>query len=373
MAPFTDNFDSYNNGDLNGQGSWTGDADFDVQGTTVKAGAKAVLIASTAGTDERIQKQGTSRADGGFRIWFRKEGYANESGQAIRLGEGGTIKAEVVIITSNGSVGTVRFESGAQVIGNYTPDTYQYIDIEWRDSDKSYRARFNDGTWATWGTIGTAWTTGLDTIEIQSNQTSGNDFFFDEIEELPFSSSSSSTSSSSSSFSSSSSSSSSSSFSSSSSSSSFSSSSSSFSSSSFSSSSSSFSSSSSSSPSVYSSNWGIAWGEENPDADETAESWATWSDGAGGSPTIIGDADWGKLQLGNGYVAHSPVHYFGDLSSATTITKDKYGSGFGSFNVYYRESDTPFSQDDVSPAWTEYSGGMIYLTKTYRQIKLEGE
>ncbi len=181
---------------------------------------------------------------------------------------------------------------------------------------------------------------------------------------------SSSSSSSSSSFSSSSSSSSS--LSSSSSSFSFSSSSSSLSSSSSSVSSSSLSSSSSSS-SAYPAAWGIAWGELDPDPGESKESWATWSNGAGGSPTILGDADWGRLFLGKDGIAHSPVHHFNALDSYTTLTKNKHGpDGVGSFKVYYRESDTPFLQDAGTPAWDLYTNP-VRLTKAYRQVRLVGE
>jgi len=145
-----------------------------------------------------------------------------------------------------------------------------------------------------------------------------------------------------------------------------------FSSSSFSSSSSSFSSSSSSS-SAYPVAWGIAWGEKDCDPDETATSWATWSNGAGGAATVLGDVDWGRLLLGKDVVAHSPVNHFNALDSHTTLTKNKYGpGGVGSFKVYYRESDTPFLQDDGAPAWSLYTNP-IRLTKAYRQVKLVGE
>jgi len=132
-------------------------------------------------------------------------------------------------------------------------------------------------------------------------------------------------------------------------------------------------SSSSSSHSAYPVAWGIAWGEKDCDQTETAESWATWSDGAGGAVIVFGDADWGRLFLGKDVVAHSPVHYFSALDSHTTLTKNKYGpGGVGSFKVYYRESDTPFLQDDGAPAWSLYTNP-VRLTKTYRQVKLVGE
>lgn len=44
MWAFEDDFDTYSDGDLNGQGSWSGNAAFDVQGSVVHHGTKAVSL-----------------------------------------------------------------------------------------------------------------------------------------------------------------------------------------------------------------------------------------------------------------------------------------------------------------------------------------
>src|SRR3990167_3974641 len=103
MAILNDNFDSYSNGDLTGQGSWSGDVAYDVQSTTVQSGTKAVTIGASAnlacinvigdtttgsqefymrfgvlGTDGNlIQVQFTNSADG---FMFRVQLYRNASG-----------------------------------------------------------------------------------------------------------------------------------------------------------------------------------------------------------------------------------------------------------------------------------------------------
>jgi hypothetical protein len=128
-----------------------------------------------------------------------------------------------------------------------------------------------------------------------------------------------------------------------------------------------------------------AWGEQFPESPEVASSWTQWSDGDGGSPTIDGDANWGKLQLGQGEVAHSPVKDFElmglpyPVGAKTKIGLARYGDvPVGSMKVYYRESNTSFNQDDETPEWTELE--VTYLepvecpmTMRYRQIKLEGQ
>jgi hypothetical protein len=136
--------------------------------------------------------------------------------------------------------------------------------------------------------------------------------------------------------------------------------------------SSSYSSSCSSSSSAYPETWCITWGEIVPGPGESPEGWSFWSDGVGGSPIIIGDLDWGQLQLEPGDIAHSPVHHFDSLNSVTAITLNNYGIGWGSVAVYYRESDIAFAQDDLLPGWILYLGPIV-LTKAFRQIRLVGQ
>lgn len=110
-----------------------------------------------------------------------------------------------------------------------------------------------------------------------------------------------------------------------------------------------------------------AHGEENPTADETPVSWANWSNGAGGSPNISGDADWGKLSLLSGDVAHSPVYDTGGThNKKVVLTKNLYGSGDSYFDLYIRGQNTTFTQDAVSPSWEAYTGE---VNKTWEFIQ----
>ena len=127
--------------------------------------------------------------------------------------------------------------------------------------------------------------------------------------------------------------------------------------------------SSCSSSSGYPTSWCIAWGEQNPGAGHTPEGWSTWSDGTGGNPTILGDPDWGQLQLVLNEVANSPIHHFGSLNSSVTVVSN---INVGSVEVYYRQSATAFGQDDLAPAWVLKITGTIHLNQSYRQIRLKG-
>ena len=115
----------------------------------------------------------------------------------------------------------------------------------------------------------------------------------------------------------------------------------------------------------------LSYGEETPTDGETTVGWDTWSDGAGGTPTIIGDATWGKIQLLTGEIAHGPVYNVGAGSHNIKFTKNKYGSGTGNFKIYIRGQAEVFTQDAGSPSWEEYTTQVI-KTWEYVQVKLEG-
>jgi antitoxin component of RelBE/YafQ-DinJ toxin-antitoxin module len=116
---------------------------------------------------------------------------------------------------------------------------------------------------------------------------------------------------------------------------------------------------------------GFAFGEESPNQDENPESWATWSDGGAGLPTITGDADWGKLSLGDGEIGHSLVKNTGDTDNKLiTVTRDRYGSGSGNVNIYIRGQAGSFGQDDGSPSWEAYSTPVAKVWQ-YVQLKVE--
>ena len=114
---------------------------------------------------------------------------------------------------------------------------------------------------------------------------------------------------------------------------------------------------------------GKAFGEESPTEGEAAVSWATWSDGAAGAPTIVGDADWGKLQLVIGEEGRSAVYDLGDsVERIYTVTENRYGTGQGSATLQIRGSADAFSQDDGEPPnWESYTEP---VTRSWRYIQV---
>lgn len=100
----------------------------------------------------------------------------------------------------------------------------------------------------------------------------------------------------------------------------------------------------------------LVWGEQNPTQGETPVSWQVWSDGAGGTPTIVGDPDWGKLQLSVSEEGRSSIHDFGNPDTRMyTVTRNRYGTGQGDATLQIRGSTTSFNQDDALPNWENYT------------------
>lgn len=110
---------------------------------------------------------------------------------------------------------------------------------------------------------------------------------------------------------------------------------------------------------------GLAWGEQNPTEGEQPVSWKQMSI----TGTIIGDADWGKLQVLTGEYGMSKVYTFASsLTRTYTLTPNKYGTGQGGAATYYIRGDTnPFAMGDVSPEWELYT---VPVKKTWKYVQV---
>jgi len=145
---FEDDFNSYSDGDLNGQGSWGGDTAFDVQGDVVKEGAKAV---SGSGNVVTILKSGTGRGTGRITIYLRSSVTTDEVFfSLVNIGETAALAGANLL--SDGRI--VGWLGGAEVyvelLASYNVDQWYCVEIEWRASDKYVRFRLDGGNWTDW-------------------------------------------------------------------------------------------------------------------------------------------------------------------------------------------------------------------------------
>jgi hypothetical protein len=162
---FTDNFNSYSDGDLNGQGSWTKVSGLvSVQGTTVKEGAKGVSVSGVA----QYKKTGTSLNDGRLTVYVKSTGTGPAKSQRqLDFFESGTFKFCLGLDVYN-SADWGYYSSGWHMLGYYTANAWCCWEVEWRSSDHKVRYRLDGGTWTSWVSPVGSWTSGIDGFAIEN-------------------------------------------------------------------------------------------------------------------------------------------------------------------------------------------------------------
>jgi hypothetical protein len=136
-----DNFNTYTNGDLNGQGDWVGSNKFDVQDSIFYEGSKGISVA--IGDYPVIIKNITTQIDGIFSIY----GYGiNED--SFKLDYNGDL---IIGIAQIGGGLTYLFGGEVSVeVGTANADAWNKYEIE-IDADLSQvRGRLNSGDWTEW-------------------------------------------------------------------------------------------------------------------------------------------------------------------------------------------------------------------------------
>lgn len=174
----TDNFESYSDGDLNGQGSWSGSTYFDVQSSVTKTGSKAVSVGTiAANTIAKAFPSGV--ASGTQAFYIRSTGTHATDAVTFRLTEGGTRK--IIFGMLNGNF-VYHNGAGYQTISAYSINTWYAITIEWRSSDKKARYKIND-TWTDWFVGIENFTTSIGGVLLFSSADTSQTTYFDDLSE----------------------------------------------------------------------------------------------------------------------------------------------------------------------------------------------
>jgi hypothetical protein len=163
-AIFEDNFNDYDLGNLNGQGSWVQSGGLvNVEDSVVFEGAKAV---QSVGGETGFIYEKTGRLVNNGRIVVHVESGDNNTDFQLHLREGSNPK--IIFGINMTGVRSVDYRLSPsedwQNIGTFEADTWFSMEIEWRSSDHEVRYRFNEGTWTDWVLPFSAWTSGLDSM-----------------------------------------------------------------------------------------------------------------------------------------------------------------------------------------------------------------
>ncbi len=174
----TDDFNSYNDGDLNTQGSWSGHASYDVQGTTVKEGAKAVKYAGPVAGQQVMAKTGTIRAAGNAGMYMRHDGDASTDTGGYVLREGGAWKAYTSFDIVNRVI-KLHGGSAIDLLTSISTTTWYWVEIEWTDTpSQQIKGRVNAGAWSATTTPVSSWSSGLDEVAFWRNTIADGDVFY---------------------------------------------------------------------------------------------------------------------------------------------------------------------------------------------------
>lgn len=180
---FVDDFNSYNNGSLNGQGGWLGHPAYQVLDNLTKEGDKAVHSSSFA-SPVVIRKSGTLLSDGQITFYVRRFD-ANQPGVfSFKLKEGVDAKVEV----RGNFGGNAGFQYVDGVAASYVNfgvpfnfETWYAVQIQWRSADHAVRYAIDNGIWTDWVVSIAPWAAGLDAVELETT----NAIAWDTIQERP--------------------------------------------------------------------------------------------------------------------------------------------------------------------------------------------
>jgi hypothetical protein len=148
-----DNFNSYSNGDLTGNSggsdwsaAWSGSTNYDVQGTTVYEGAKA--IGNTSNSSGNISRTFSAVTSGVFSVAMRRS--VNDTGLTRTLweytGDGTQYGVE---LAASGNI-LLKSASGDVTLQSYSADTWYVIELQVDTAVPRARARVDGGTWSSW-------------------------------------------------------------------------------------------------------------------------------------------------------------------------------------------------------------------------------
>jgi len=154
LDPLVDNFDSYNNGNLSGQGSWVNGVGsyydgIDVVDTTYYGASGKGVVISDNGDAGYVKKSFTGEASGS-QVFYAKVSKNDKALLRIRINDSGSLKA-FISFEGDGDLDLyATVDEYNTILVDYPVDTWIKIEFEWKASTNSMRMRTDDGTWSNW-------------------------------------------------------------------------------------------------------------------------------------------------------------------------------------------------------------------------------
>ena len=144
----TEDFNARNNGNLTGQGSWSGSTAFQVQEATKKEGAKAVQIDLTNGQNLSISNVAALTPDGAGVMYVR----ASNSNYNYLLALWRNVDDSAYAISWKWTGADIGYYAPAYTVlkANAVANVWYALKVEWRNSDMKVRYQVDDEGWTEW-------------------------------------------------------------------------------------------------------------------------------------------------------------------------------------------------------------------------------
>lgn len=180
-----ENFDSYSDGDLNGQGGWTSNASVDIQGITVQAGAKAVTrLGGLGGTITSTKSITPITSSSSTVSFYLRSTTTNDA-------EGGAFGGVILSSTNEIARGVInQVTNNIELTGATTVtllagpavDTWYKITIEIDFGGDRVRAKVDNGSYSSYVNGASGAFSQVDVIGMAWGGTSGTSSFIDTFE-----------------------------------------------------------------------------------------------------------------------------------------------------------------------------------------------
>jgi hypothetical protein len=185
VGALIDNLNSYADGLLGGNGTWSVAGVATVQGVVTSEGAKAAKI-TQSGSTERLQSGTFPGGPHAFGTQSVDHRVAQTDGisQAVLIQDGDVGSMGNITFDEDGYIYIQGGAGGSNQIQAYSADTWYQCEIEWRPTDTGgeIRGRIDGGTWTSWYT---SWSDGVreaDGLFMRVPPDENGDYYWDNYE-----------------------------------------------------------------------------------------------------------------------------------------------------------------------------------------------
>lgn len=172
---YTNDFEAYTTGALDGQDSWAkisaSDNSVQVQTSVVSNGSKAVSLTQDGATNVSAARSITAESTDNSIVYLAlRSSVTSDTGNFfVRFRDNGNTVMSIYINGTNGKIQS-RSSTGTwyDIVSSFTADTFYIVGIEFDFTNNQWRDNVDNGTFSSWHAFGAS-RTDVDNIWFQAN------------------------------------------------------------------------------------------------------------------------------------------------------------------------------------------------------------